>query len=214
MVERIALIVALATLSACASQGKEREADLARLLDWFPGHYSNLEQAQADERGGLEPHTALELNIVPIYAPRIGKNVFYLQETAANDPLRVLSQRLAAFEVVKDRGIVQTLWTLKEPLRWRDAHRNLDLFKSMIPDDYTQLSGCDLLWKSEEGRFEGANDGAACRITSSSTGGTLRVELRAELSADSLALADQSFDAAGRRVQGNATDPFYRFSRR
>jgi hypothetical protein len=214
MVERILLIAALAALSACASQGKRREADLARLLDWFPGRYTNLEQAQEDARAGREPHAALELNIVPIYAPRIGKNVFYLQENVADDPRRVISQRVAAFEVVKDRGIVQTLWTLNEPLRWRDAHHNVDLFKSMIPDDYTAMSGCDLLWKDEEGRFVGANEASTCRVTSPATGGSVRLELRAELSAEALALADQSFDAAGRRVQGNAPDPFYRFIRR
>ncbi len=40
------------------------------------------------------------------------------------------------------------------------------------------------------------------------------MDLRAELSQDQLALSDQTYDLSGKRVQGSAGDPFYRFRRR
>jgi hypothetical protein len=200
-------------LVACASQSQRHEADLAQLLDWYPGNYSNVEQVEADAQAGREPHTPLELTIVRVYAPLVGENAFYLQETAAKDPRRVISQRIAAFEVVKDRGIVQSLWIPVEPLRWRDAHLDPNLFKSMMPQDFTPLAGCEIAWTQKEGRYVGANDMKACRATSSA-GGTARMDLRAELTADELALAEQSYNVSGKLVQGHTTEPFYRFRRR
>ena len=116
--------------------------------------------------------------------------------------------------MVKDRGIVQTLWAFAEPARWRDAHRDTDLFKSLMPQDFTLMTGCDLLWKKTASGFEGANNSDSCRVTSAAAEGTVRMDLRAELSRDELALSDQTYDLSGKRVQGSAGDPYYRFRRR
>ena len=106
-----------------------------------------------------------------------------------------------AFAVVKDRGIVESLWSFAEPTRWRDAHLNPDLFKGLMPQDFVPLAGCDLIWTKKEGRFVGANDPDTCRA-SSSAGGPLRMNLRAELTADELAVAEQSYESSGRRRAG------------
>ena len=201
MGKRVLAVLAAALLSACASQSKLHEAELAQLLEWYPGHYSNAD-------------AALELNIVRVYAPLIGDYVFYSQESAADDPRRVIAQRVVAFEYVKGQGIIQSLWSLAEPMRWRDAHLNPELFKSLQPQDFAPMPGCELLWTQKEGRFTGANDVKACRSTSPATGGTVRLELRAELTPEELALAEQSYDVSGKLVQGNAAEPFYRFRRR
>lgn len=214
MVRRIAVFAALAALGGCASESKLRESELAQLLEWLPGRYTNVAQVEADQRAGVEPHAALEVNIVRIYAPRIGDFVFYFQESAADDPRRVFTQRVLAFSVVKDRGIVQTLWSLAEPTRWRDAHQNVDLFKGLMPQDFTPIGGCDLLWKKEGAMYKGANDPAICRVTSAAADATVRMDLKAELGPDQLSLSDQSYDLSGRLVQGNAGDPFFRFYRR
>jgi hypothetical protein len=214
MVNRIALLAAFGLLAACASQGKRQEAELAQLLEWYPGHYSNAEQAEADERAGLPAHAALDIGIVRVYAPLIGEYAFYQQETVAGDSRRIISQRVVAFETVKGQGIVESLWSLAEPARWRDAHMNPDLFKSLQPQDFVPMRGCELVWSKEGERFVGANNAKACRAISPATGGTLRMDLRAELSPDELALTDLSYDVAGRLVQGNSAEPFYRFKRR
>jgi len=207
-------LVALGLFSGCASQNKRQEAELGQLLEWYPGRYSNVEQAEADARAGRPVHAALELGIVRVYAPAIGDFVYYGQENAADDPRRVVAQRVVSFQIVKGQGIVQSLWSLAEPMRWRDAHLNPDLFKSLQPHDFAPLPGCDLIWTYKDGLFTGANDARSCRSTSSTTGCTIRMDLRAELTPDELALTDLSYDVAGKVVQGNAAEPFYRFRRR
>ena len=211
---RVFSVLAVTLLVGCASQTKRSEAELALILEWLPGRYDNVQQAQSDAQLQREPHTAVELNIARVYAPWIGEHVFYVQESAADDPRRILSQRLVAFEVVKGRGLVQSLWSLAEPLRWRDAHRNVDLFKGMMPQDFAPISGCELVWTLKEGQFSGKNDPAKCHVVPRSGEGAVQLELRAELTRDSLALADQSRDASGRLVQGNSAEPFYRFRKR
>lgn len=213
MVRVLCALTAAALLAACTTQSKRSEAELAQLLAWLPGRYDNVAQSEADAHAGRESHVALELNIVRIYAPLMGDYAFYVQETAADDPRRVIAQHAVAFAVVKDRGIVESLWSFAEPTRWRDAHLNLDLFKGLMPQDFVPLAGCDLIWTKKEGRFVGANDPDTCRA-SSSAGGPLRMNLRAELTADELAVAEQSYESSGRVVQGNAAEPFYRFRRR
>lgn len=214
MDKRSFVMLAASLFAACASGAKRSEVELAQLMEWYPGRYSNVAQAEADARSGGRPHAALEVNIARIYAPRISEFTFFVQESAADDPRRIFTQRLVAFKFVKKRGIVQSLWTFAEPIRWRDAHRNTDLFKGMTSQDLKPMDGCDLLWKKTDGGFEAANEQAECRVSSESAGGMVRLKLRAELNSDELALSEQSFDAAGRLLQDAEADPFYRFLRR
>ena len=217
MDKRLYIILAAVLFASCATQAKRNDADLAQLAEWYPGRYTNGAQAQADARSGVKPpHAALEVNIARIYAPRISDFTYYVQESAADDPRRIFTQRLVSFKAVKNRGIVQSLWTFAEPIRWRDAHRNGDLFKGMTSQDLKPMEGCDLVWKkkAEKDAFEASNDQAECRVSSEAAGGMVRLKLRAELNPDELALSEQSFDPSGRLLQDEEADPFYRFLRR
>lgn len=204
---RCALAVSFG-LAACAGQEKLAKAQLAELVTWLPGRYDNLVQAEA---AGAAAHEALALTIVPIYAPMLGDHVFYLQETAADDPRRVLDQRLLSFDTAEDGTLVQATFQLTDVLRWRDAHLNPDLFKSLMPQDVRPMQGCELRWTKTPQGFRGENDPQRCRVSSRVTGGMVFLESRAELGPDELALSARTLDASGNLVQGRATEPFYRF---
>jgi hypothetical protein len=213
MLARLAAIGAGLLLASCASQTKLAEADLGQIHAWLPGRYDNVEQAQDDARQGREPRTTLSLTIVPIDVPLISEHAFYLQESAADDPRRILTQRLLSFEVAKGGRIVQTVWSLAQPGRWRDAQLNPDLFKGMMFQDATRLNGCELEWKKEAARFVAANQPATCQVTSPALG-AVRMQMRAELSAAELSMAELAFGAGDQVVQGNAAEPFYRYRKR
>lgn len=202
-------------LGACASQMDLRKEELAQLAPLLPGFYDNRAQAQADAaKPGERAHEALSLVIIPVYAPTIGDHVFFLQETALDDPMRVLAQRVLSFDVSGNGEIVQSSMTLNEPQRWRDGPRNLDLFKSMMASDVRATSGCEMVWKKTEKGFEASNDPTRCRTNSRATGEVLRVESRARIDTESLSLSDRHLDGAGRVVYGDMPEPFYRFQRR
>lgn len=206
------LCVEILLLVGCSGALELRRAELAQLAEWLPGRYDNVEQATA-AGATAQRHESLAVVIVPVYAPALGERVFYSQEMAADDARRVLGQRLLAFEAA-GQGIVQRVYLLEDPLRWRDGHSNPDLFKALVPDDVRPLGGCELIWKKDGERFRGANDPARCRAVSRAGGGSVSIESRAELGPGDLAMSDRAYGPDGALVQGRADDPFYRFRKR
>jgi CpeT/CpcT family (DUF1001) len=201
-----------AALFACAAarETKEQGLALAQITRWLPGTYSNVAQHEADVKAGKPPHEALTIAIVPIDSPIMGAHAFYLQEMAADDPRRVMAQQILSFELNDKGKIRESLATLVEPRRWRDANLNPELLTALVLDDLTPMSGCDIIWTKAPDGFVGANEPLRCHTASRASEAAVRTELRAELKSTELSLAEQSFDANGVLVQGRAEDPFYR----
>ncbi len=207
----LALLAGL-SLAGCATQLKKAQSELAELGDLLPGRYNNVAQAEEDAKEGRNLHTAVQLDIVRIDMPMLSDYVFYAQETSTDGPRKIVSQRLLTFEPVDDGSIVERLYSFAEPARWRDGHLNTGLFTGMMFRDTTPLAGCDLLWKKDSGKFVGQNSRDTCRVNSPALG-TVKVEMRAELDPEGLALAELSYNMGGKLVQGQAGEPFNRFQR-
>ena len=211
----------LSLLSGCAGARKEREAELQQIVAWLPGNYDNTLQVEADKHSGAQAHDAVAISIVQIYAPMISKQVFYAQEMAPDNLSRVMGQKLLAFDVSEDDEIVQSIWSINDPGRFRDAHLNPDLFKMMQPPDVQSVPGCGLAWKKEKAKdgkpehFTAKSGRNTCRSKKRGPGGvTLFQETRMELTPDELSMADQLYDAQGKLVFGRADEPFLHFRRR
>jgi hypothetical protein len=227
----ILLLGFIALLTGCA-ENKQRvyEEDLARMSHWLPGTYDNSAQARSDVQKGVHPpHDAVELAIVPLESVSIGRNAFYLQESAADDPRRVLSQQVIMF-TASEKGVIESISTLEDPLRWRDGQRQADIFMGMTPKDLKPATGCELKWRrdtesgkekklskeeaervAQKTRFIGTNDPKKCEETSHVVMGLVQVELRAELTANEYSVAEIQYDSNDQVVSGNKEDPFYRF---
>jgi len=177
-------LAALGLLGACADQTKLRESELTQLLDWLPGRYDNTAQADSDPQRGVQPHDRIALIIVKVYTPRLGHHVFYVQEMAADDPRRVMSERMFSFQVDEKRGILETVYTFAEPRRWRDGQEHPELFTGVVVEDVQSVPGCELAWKKVGEQFTATQDPKLCRDSATAAGAPA-----AELTADSLALA-------------------------
>jgi hypothetical protein len=185
------VLAALVGLGACTDQSKVREAELTQLLALLPGRYDNSAQAELDARSGVRPaHDAVALVITRVYTPRLGHHVFYAQEMAADDVRRVFSQKMYSFQVDEKRGIVETVYQLNEPLRWRDGQLNKDMFTALVAED-VQAEGCELLWKRKEELFVATHDPKVCP----DPGGSAAAPL-AELKAGALSSGDYKFRKA------------------
>src|SRR6266850_3533171 len=210
----IATAMACLALAGCASTTEKPDVAMQELVLMFPGHYDNTAQVEADIAHGVQPpHEALALDIVPIEAIMIGENVFYVQESIAGDPKRVLGQKVVMFGVIK-KEIVQTDYALGEPNRWRNGHLNPDLFKGLMTQDVHATKGCSLRWKRSapsEGRFVGTNDPKTCHGRSAGAGVITQIQSRAELGPVEYATAELAFDKPGHLAQGRQDEPFYRF---
>lgn len=157
-----ALATALFTFCGCTTDEKVHQGELTQLLAVLPGTYDNTAQAEAEARSGVHAgHDAVALTITHVFTPRLGHYVYYAQETAADDPRRVLSQKMLSFEVDPKHGIVETIYQFVEPLRWRDGQKNKDLFTSLVVED-VQVEGCRLLWKHKVDGFVATHDPKIC----------------------------------------------------
>jgi hypothetical protein len=199
-------------LSACSSQLKKAESELADLADLLAGRYNNAAQAEEEAAAGKRAHPALALDIVRVDMPLLADWVFYSQESAANDARRITAQRLMTFEAMKDGSIIERVFTFAQPQRWRDGHLNPGLFKGLMLQDTTPMQGCDLSWKKDGDKWVGTNNRDTCRVTSAALG-SVRMQMKVELSPDELAVSELSYTAGGQLVQGSAEDPFYRYRR-
>ena len=155
-------LAGLLLLGGCTDQTKVHEDELTQLLAVFPGHYDNTAQVEADTRAHPgPPHDAIALTITHVYTPRLGHHVYYAQETAADDPRRVFSQKMYSFAIDEKRGIVETLYALAEPVRWRDGQQNKEMFTAMVTED-VQPEACQLLWKKTDAGFVATHDPKVC----------------------------------------------------
>lgn len=174
--------------AGCASPPLATEADLTRMLGMLPGRYDNGAQAEADAKSGTHPaHEAVALVVIHVYTPRLGHYVYYAQESAADDPRRVLSQKMYSFQLDEKRGIVETVYEFVDPLRWRDGYQSKDLFTAVQSDD-VQPEGCQLLWKKQGEGFAAAHDPKICP-----EGGAAAPAPQMELMAGALTVGDYKF---------------------
>jgi len=189
---------ALLVPGGCTSGGKHAQdrmtqADLMLMLTMLPGRYDNGAQAQLDARDNIHPaHESVALVITHVYTPRLGHYVYYAQESALDDPRRVLGQKMWSFELDEKRGLVQTLYELNEPTRWRDGYLNKDLFTSMQMED-VQPEGCRLIWKKKSDGFAATHDPQVCPDSAAAAAAA-----QMELSAGALAVGDYKFVRQGR----------------
>jgi hypothetical protein len=191
-IRRLATALAAAAIAVCGctDQTKVQEGQLTLLLSTLPGHYDNSAQAEQEARSAVRPaHDAVVLTITHVYTPRLGHFVYYAQETAADNPLRLFSQRMWSFQVDEKRGIVETIYEFVEPQRWREGLQNKDLFTSIDVED-VQAEGCRLLWKKQDDGFVATHDPKVCPDPGSTA------KPQAELSGGVLTLGDYKFRKA------------------
>jgi hypothetical protein len=205
-------VAACLAAGGCASDLKKAQVTVAQIADLLPGQYSNRAQAEADARAGNPKHDAKSIAIVRVRMPLLSSYAFYAQENSLDEMGQILSQRLYTFEAVKDGSVVQRIYTFAQPARWRDGQNNPSVFTGVMFKDTSPMAGCDLLWKQEGEKFVAANSRETCRM-SSPTLGTMRTEMKVELSGDELAMAELGYSPGGKLVQGIESDPFYRFER-
>lgn len=237
-IARRLLVIAGATLSLAASCGqredKADDAAMALLQARLPGRYDNVTQARLEARSGSGVALpAIDLLIIPANAALIGKATFYVRETAAGDPKRVLSQYIWVFgraiEVhrkgdkepkatekdgsEKAQHLEQHVYLFKEPHRWLLVGEQPELLESLLPADLDRLTGCDLLWTTKESGFVAERHSTTCSPAVKSEGQQL--ESKIEMKDNNLGMLEQQITADGLvDAPASPSDPYYRFVRR
>jgi hypothetical protein len=206
---RVTGIVAVLLLAGCQTEASRRAADLDKLIKSLPGHYDNRAQAASDSSG---EHAAVALLIEPVSALTVAKIVMFVRETAADDPRRVLAQHIWTFDLDKKQHLVQTIYLFKEPQRWLHAADDPYLLQSLLSDDLSPLSGCNLIWSKSDFGFQASTKAAECKGSAGAEG--LLIEQSAEVRGTDLLLNEQLSGPGGVLPGSTDSASWYRFERR
>lgn len=165
-----ALLAVVGVAGGCADQQKVREEELGELIAWLPGRYDNTAQvAEEAKQAGHPGHEAIALLIMPVSASRLGHHVFFVQESAANDPRRVMGSSMFSFDTDEKNGIVGLVYEFNEPVRWHDGLQHPELFNGLMTEDVTS-AGCEFIWKKKGDEFIASHDPKRCHSTLPQTG--------------------------------------------
>jgi CpeT/CpcT family (DUF1001) len=176
----VSLLVCTLSSGGCADQQKLREEELADLLAWLPGRYDNVAQVERDARAGVHPaHEKIAIIIIPVQTPRLGHHVCYAQEMAADNPRRVMSERMFSFDIDEKRGVIGLMYNFAEPRRWRDGDENPQIFTGVLPQDVAPV-GCELIWKRSAEQFTASHDPKHCHRAGGADAGGPEATLTAE----------------------------------
>ncbi|HXY75590.1 MAG TPA: CpcT/CpeT family chromophore lyase [Steroidobacteraceae bacterium] len=156
----LALAAAAVLLCACNNQAKRQQAELHDLGSWFPGAYVTATPAAAPAATPQTTQEKIALVIVQVFAPRIGRGVFYVQEMAAADPSRIMSQLLMNFKLDEEHGLIATVYTFVEPRRWRDGQLNRDVFTGIVMEDV--VPSCVLVWTKQGEQYIARSHTRSC----------------------------------------------------
>lgn len=207
------VLVALAVLGAGRAVAGGGRLDPATVAAVLAGRYDNVAQVEAERQAGGEPHQALALAIVPVTAPLVADIVLFVQESAADDPRRVFSQRIWVVGEDARHRVAHGVYRFVEPERWRSGATSPELFRALLVRDLEPVAGCDVRWQRTAGGLRGANDAALCRA--GDVGGEARLlEQVYEVDGATLAFSERKFDARGGTPRGGAAPAPYRFRRR
>jgi len=205
----VALTLLVVGSAGCAAHhhASQQRKDLDQLARKLPGQYDNRAQAQLDPSD-----VAVDLLISPLQSTLFGDKAFYVRESVADDPRRVLGQRMWMFAQDKDGKILQLVYLFKDPQRWLELTDEPDLLLSLLPADMLPLASCSLIWSKSESGYEAVNKSASCQPGKKADGAL--IEQSMALHGDELTITAQQTDADG-RLQANAGAPStYRFERR
>ena len=174
LLTKITIALALGLMPLSSGQAADiSDRDFQEFLSWWPGEYDNLAQVKEQEKTKApaeDRNLATRLFIRRIDVPAFGSNAYYGEWQDANDPSRLLRQRVYAFEFDQEAQrfrLFLHIWPAESPefvARTRGAHLDPSKLDDVTPDDMLSFLGreCDIFFKQIDGEFFGAMNKGEC----------------------------------------------------
>jgi len=204
-------IFAIIIVSAGSAAAKPGLADDFKLfLTWFEGRFDNFAQTNAEKESKAEfPHERIHSIFARVDLPKIGRNVFYVQQFMDGDETKIYRQRLYVFEISKpEKAIELKIYTFADEKAVLNAHLDPSKLAGLTLDKLDSPRGCEVYWRLNPARdkFEGSMKPDACRVVSKRSGKTIIISDDLFLTADEIWIRDQAKDEQGGYVFGNKSN--------
>lgn len=179
------LLAAIPLLAACETLPKETaaatlpsdpEAQLAQIMEWWPGDYNNdaqLEQLAAQGKPiwrkddtGKPGHIEVTSHYRAVDLPAFGENVLYVEETKHGEPGNIFRQRIYVLSVDEELDKVRVaLWTFSDKEKYVGAYQDLSKLDGLTPDAMSTFGApCDLITNPEGRKYHIAMNAKDCQF--------------------------------------------------
>lgn len=219
----VTVLAAIAAVTFSIESGAQAVSDpsardLQRIVTWFEGEFDNEEQVwfENDPRSSVpldERHGPLHVSRWRVRLPAFGEYVFYVEEYTDDNPGKLSSRYLVAFESAREAGIRMRTWFLTDSKGNPGGPPDLSAIEQLTRDDVVGLgSGCDVLWGLHGDQYLGSVQPRACVFGKEPELRYAQLELG--LSASKFWRVDRTFLLKSNLLQkGHATSVPYKLTR-
>ena len=181
------------------------EADLARLMQWFPGEYDNTEQHDADVAAGKEQvHEHIFHIFKPVSAPAIGPHAVFVKQYMDGNYEEVYRQRLYSFSADQATESVKlVIYSFKDEAKYRATDKDPSIISQITMEEVYTIPGCEVFWKWQGEHFVGHMVERACNFQSRRSGKRIFISDTLKLTDSEIWIADEAEDEDGNYVFGN-----------
>lgn len=172
--KRVAVSIMTLWFTQAAQADTNPADDLATIMDWWNGDYSNdlqvgeLEAAgkpiwRADD-SGEGGHIEVESHYRTVSLPAFGENVIYVEELKHKNPSEIFRQRIYTLSIDDDLNQVRVkLWNFKDKEKYVGAWNNLSMIQNLSPDEMSPLpDNCDLFVVRDDDKYHMPMNGRDC----------------------------------------------------
>ncbi|NKB44936.1 MAG: hypothetical protein GKS03_11730 [Alphaproteobacteria bacterium] len=177
----VALVVYFAPVSL-GSAADVSDTDFQEFLSLWGGGYDNVAQATAQEAEGVsaeDRNPATLVFIRKINLPAFGPHTYYGEWQDANDPSRILRQRIYGFEIDQVEQKLRLnlhIWPAASPefvARTQGAHLDPSTLNDVTPADMFDLKGCDIYFTKTDDGYRGSMKKGECSFPAPDGSGSL-----------------------------------------
>lgn len=178
----------------------QETATLSQLSDWMTGSFSSIEQSNQDTS-----YLNISLECVRIWPDQSDGIWLYVEQAMSTEKDKPYRQRIYHLtQGEKKNHFSSAVFDIPNKERFVGAHEKLKLFKSLAPEQLTQLEGCTITMVYTEKSFIGST----AEVCENSWGGATYVSSEVKITQDQLQSWDRGWDSAGKQVWGAKKGPY------
>lgn len=198
-------------------RGEVLAKDMADLATMIGGRWDSDSQAFFEPELGVpesQRRPRVHALVRPLPATMFGKPAFFVEHRAGSEHGTVLRQRVWTLSVDTARdGIQMDVLAPISGVDLTEVWTRPGALEALTREGFSEVGGCDVLWRKRGGGFSGETRAGGCRVSSSTGSGSVTLTERHDLGANIWEVRDIGVDERGQRVFGSEDGRATRFDR-
>jgi len=206
MMIRVVFLLALIWAPQVSADDAGAQQQLQLFHEWFAGEFDNNEQVWQQATDGMaeeDRHEHIHHLFVPVKAPGVGGQTYFVKQYMGGDYENVYRQRL--YDVTWDmdeQAIRLAIYSFNDEQKYRYADKDASTLEQVKKDELRNMPGCDVFWTLKGDHFLGEMKPNACFYYSKRLGKNIYITDTLKLNSEMIWIGDKAFDEEGNKIFG------------